>query len=280
MNPIKTGKYYVAAVVIFALVLVITGCAKRPDEKSIVASVNDCKMTLEDFNYEANEVFSVGRMLGEIPITKKDVLELLITREVLLQEAVREKLDRDKKFLKAIELYWEQTLLKNLLTKKLDEITDKTVVYDKEIIDYYSKMKDKIRAKIIVFSDERSAKKVIADKANALEMCQNDPKKYQVSYIIPSRWYTLGASQSDYETQVFNVPQSKSKSMVNINGKPAVIVVEEIAPNDIAPIEELKDDIRKKIAAVKEKEAIDKWSEELRKKARIKINEKILNSVN
>ena len=56
---------------------------------------------------------------------------------MLLQEAQRQAIDREKGFMKSIENYWEQALLKILLERKSREISGLVHVYDNEIEAYY-----------------------------------------------------------------------------------------------------------------------------------------------
>jgi hypothetical protein len=56
---------------------------------------------------------------------KEDALDKLITKKILLQEAQRESFDKDQKFMKEIERYWEQALLKLLINKKIDDFSKK-----------------------------------------------------------------------------------------------------------------------------------------------------------
>jgi len=268
------------AVFILTSTFLVSGCAGKKSEERVIAAINDYRMTVEDFNYESNEILNVSRMLGEIPVTKKEMLDALITKEVLIQEAARENLDKEKNFMRSIELYWEQTLLKDLLAGKSEEIAKKTVVYEDEINRYYNKMKNKIRAKIIVFSDGKYAEKAIGEKGDTLGLWEKEPQKFAISYVIPSKLYVLGEGQSPLEYYVFSVNTDKGKDVIKINGKWALIIIEEIAPNEVKQLVSLRDEIERRIRAVKGKEAMDQWIETLHSKTRIKIDEKVFNSLN
>jgi len=61
----------------------------------------------------------------------------LLEKEILLQEAQQQGLDREKDFMRSIESYWEQALLKLLLQRKSREISGMIHVYDNEIEEYY-----------------------------------------------------------------------------------------------------------------------------------------------
>ena len=68
-------------------------------------------------------------------------LEELIRKELLIQEAKKQKLDQQKKFIQTIERYWESTLIRNLIDLKSEEIHNKVVVSEEEIQIRYEKMK-------------------------------------------------------------------------------------------------------------------------------------------
>ena len=260
-------------------ILSIAGCARKEGPERIVATINDYNMTVDDFNYESKEVLRTGRLIGGVPITKEDILDALITKELLLQEAQKENLDKDRDFMKTIELYWEQTLLKNLLTKKSREIERKVTVYKGEILDYYNKMKNKVKAKVLVFADEKSARKLLSHPGDVAEYVQQEPDKFSLLYIIPSKWYILGEDNSPLENSVFNIDSDRDRELVKISGKWALIIIEERAPNELELLPTVKDEIVKHIKMRKEKELMNDWIEELRPKARIRINRKVLNDL-
>jgi len=141
--------------IIFAI-LFLTGCSSGNNnaENKIVAQINKYKMTTDDLRYELknapyDEIASLKTENG-----RKRYLDGLIEKEVLLQAAQRQGIDREKDFMKSIENYWEQALLKIFLERKSKEISSLIHVYDNEIEEYYkssgeglpfSKVKNEIR---------------------------------------------------------------------------------------------------------------------------------------
>jgi len=93
----------------------ICGCGKaRERGNKVIARINNYTMTDEDFRD------AMSRTLGS---TKEAILDELITKNILVQEAQRENFDKDKAFMKEIESYWEQALLKLLIKKKMAEFS-------------------------------------------------------------------------------------------------------------------------------------------------------------
>ena len=124
-----------------ASILVAAGCAKQEKSKEIVVQINDYYMSVEDFKQDVR-TFTVYRPQSiKTMEDKREILNDLIEKEILLQAAQRLNLDKDREFIKTIENYWKQTLLISLVKKKAKEISDSVHVYDDEIRTYYEKLK-------------------------------------------------------------------------------------------------------------------------------------------
>ena len=124
----------------------LAGCSagnNNPDKK-VAAEINKYKMTVEDIRYEFKNAPYDEADLLKTEKGRKEYLGGLIEKEVLLQEAQRHGIDREKDFMKSIENYWEQALLKILLERKSKEISGLIHVYDNEIEDYYRDSGEKL----------------------------------------------------------------------------------------------------------------------------------------
>ena len=123
--------------ILLALVA-LAGCsAGGGGDERVVAQVNDYKMTVEDLKYELKNVPYDDASLLETEKGRLDYINRLLEKEILLQEAQKKGLDREKEFMRSIENYWEQALLRLLLQKKSNEIPGLIHVYDNEIDEYY-----------------------------------------------------------------------------------------------------------------------------------------------
>lgn len=122
------------------LVVAVAGCGKAPAGGKVVAKINNYELTTDDFGDEMR-LTAINKDLPADP--KKAKLALLdgvIAKKVLLQEAQRENFDKDRAFMKEIERYWEQALIKLMIRKKMDEIARSVTVDGGEIRDAYEKM--------------------------------------------------------------------------------------------------------------------------------------------
>jgi hypothetical protein len=116
-------------VMICAAVVIAGCCAKSGSNEcatsKVIAKINDYELTADDFIGEVKLVSPNINLSSNIEKAKEDALDELITKKVLLQEAQRQNFDKDNRFMKEIERYWEQALLKLLMRKKIDEFSKK-----------------------------------------------------------------------------------------------------------------------------------------------------------
>lgn len=106
-------------VTILFLLFLAAGCCRAPEQKDALARVNNYEITKEEFDDE----FKLSQFSKpDSPDSKKEFLENLINRKLILQEAQAKRMDRDANFLKAIQRFWEQSLLKLAIERKVNEI--------------------------------------------------------------------------------------------------------------------------------------------------------------
>ena len=120
--------------VLFAALLCAVGCEVSGRQKEIVARVNTYELTKEQFDEEFKNS-TYGRI--DTPESRRECLNMLINRKLILQEAARKGLDKEKSFLKSIERFWEQSLLKVTMDKKAREIS--ASITEDDIKAYYDK---------------------------------------------------------------------------------------------------------------------------------------------
>jgi hypothetical protein len=105
--------------ILFA-VLLLAGCAcPLSKDKKILAKINNYEITLDEFQKQFDESFYAR---DNTPEARKEFLKVLIGRKLILQDAQAKGLDKEKEFLKMIERFWEQSLLKLALQRKSVEI--------------------------------------------------------------------------------------------------------------------------------------------------------------
>ncbi len=110
------------------------------EEAKILARINDYTLTLNDFESQLTAELELDKDFKLTKEAKKEFLEGLIEKELLIQEAKRLQLDRKERFIKAIERYWESTLIRDLMELKGEEITQRAYISQEETEAYYKEL--------------------------------------------------------------------------------------------------------------------------------------------
>ncbi|MES2205211.1 MAG: EpsD family peptidyl-prolyl cis-trans isomerase [Pseudomonadota bacterium] len=124
----KGIKPYYSAILIMAVAMYVTGCDKKPTKNGqAIAKVNGQEITVHQLNQE------LARLPGA---NEKQVLELLINRQLVINAAIENKLDRDAAVMQSMERAKSEVLTQAYLQNKLSTLAKPSTV---EIEDFYTK---------------------------------------------------------------------------------------------------------------------------------------------
>lgn len=113
------------------MIMFIAGCgSSSPRGKKVLARINNYEITLVEFQEQFAES-SYSR--DNTPEAKREFLKALVGRKLILQDAQQKGLDKKDKFLKMIERFWEQSLLKVALQQKSQEIAGSAEVKENKM---------------------------------------------------------------------------------------------------------------------------------------------------
>jgi hypothetical protein len=131
----KKGETMKRLFVAIFVMLLFAGCAKK--EKPAIA-IGPITITAAEFEqaYQKSKISRSGTL------SRKEFLDVLVTRKLILQEAEELGLDKDPQFLDSLQIFWEQALFKLVLARKLNELSLSGKISEKEISDYYFRHKD------------------------------------------------------------------------------------------------------------------------------------------
>ena len=126
---------------LMSLIAFLFSCSPdKPEQDLILANINDYALTLNEFNAQLKEELEYDNDFKLNHDAKKRFMDQIITKEILIQEAKRRKLDRKEAFIRAIERYWESTLIRDLMAIEGQKIEKHTVVSQEEIKARYDAM--------------------------------------------------------------------------------------------------------------------------------------------
>jgi len=116
-------------IVLLASIIFLSGCSGHDKAQATALKINNYEISQAEFEQEFKDS-SFSAL--DTPQSRKDFLANLVDRILILQDAQREGLDKDPKFLKIVEKFWAQSLLRLAIEKKSKEFRDVSSASGKE----------------------------------------------------------------------------------------------------------------------------------------------------
>lgn len=265
------------------LFLPLFACTKKDSGKSI-ATIDGEKITVKEFNAELDKIPLNMKMLVASQSGKRDFLNRLIERRLILQEAKKENVDKDKDFQDRLVEIKDQLMMQSLLKKK---VNTEVKLADADLEKYYDEHKEEfkrdkqIQTRQIVVKTEQEAKDIAAriakgeDFADLAKRYSIDPSAKNTGGDIG--YHPRGTLIPEYEAAAFQLTKIGQVSPpVKTQIGYHIIKLEGMKAGDYVPFPEVKDFIRQKLTQAKQAEVLQKYVEDLKKKSKILINDDLL----
>lgn len=133
----------IVSAIFLLLIIFMLFKLKPPKPEEYLVKINNYTITPQEFNEEFG---ASAYAKNDTPESKKEFLNMLIRRKLVLQDGQARGLDKDKEFLKSIERFWEQSLLKRVMDQKSQEVTSSASVSDSAVEAAYNKLKSEGKA--------------------------------------------------------------------------------------------------------------------------------------
>ena len=322
---ISVNRRHVVATFMTVYLLVTAGLAvaqKTPSDK--VAVVNGTAISATDLDREvklwSERMASQGRQLppDQLPAVRNQILESLISQELLYQASKKNKIKVDQKIIderydaikkrfKTEEEFKDaiakmgvtEAIIQAQLEKGLaiDELLKTKIVKDIEVTDeesrkYYDehldqfKQAEQVKASHILIKVEPTATdEQKAEARKKIETVQGKLKKGD-DFAAVAKEYSEGPSNSrggdlgffqrgqmvkPFEDAAFTMEPDQVSDVVETKFGYHIIKVSEKKTESTAPYSEVKDQLQQQLKQQKTRQAVEKYVEDLRKKAKIEI---------
>lgn len=271
--------FSLSLVVLLLLFLSLSAGCGKGKEGELVARVNGTRITSADLQREIEQLPFHSRNSFSGAGGQKRLVEEMIKRELLLQEAERRKLDSQPEVRAQLAESRRGILLNALLTQ---EIIQKVQVSEPEVRAYFDRHREELETgevhlKQILLSDEAQAEE-IRSRLMRNESFEDLARQYSVDRASGSRggdlgFVSRGQMSPELERVAFSLrPQeispvirsSKGFHILKLIGRKKTISLR---------YEEVKDRLRPFAQAEKQREALEGWIGELRKRSRIQVYE-------
>jgi len=246
--------------------------------ETILSSFNGQTITLGEFNQLWDQIPEGSKL----QLTKRNVLDQIISEKLLIQEAKNRGLEQDKDVLEQIKNTTEQILVQSLIEK---EIIGKVKVEDQEALTYYEENKDNFITKeqvylynILVETEEVA--KDILEKLKAggdfIELAKEKSTGPSAAEGGDLGYISKGDLIPEIENVVFALEIGSISDIIKSQYGFHILKVTDKKPEVLKTFEEVKEEITPTLLSTKQKEAFDNLLEELKSQVTIEINEEAL----
>ena len=253
----------------------------------VVARVNDKEITTSYVQRRLSNLSALLRKKLRNEKRLQEFIDSLVAKELLLQAAREAKLDKSAAFVNRVRDYKKDLLAQLFVQKKLME--EKIRVSDQEVQDYYQSHQDdfkgqpELRLSNIFLVSEVQARDVLK-QIKAGEDFAKLAREKSANRATAARGGDMGFLRkwqlpATVAGEIFSLkPGQVSDIIPSEFGYTIVKVTDERMGEDV-PLEKVAAAIKRKLFREKQRRVVQQMVRELKKKARITINESVVASL-
>lgn len=241
-------KYIIIMLAIFCAATSVTLYFVWP-EKSL--DTKNVAVTVNGHHLAKNRVQMVGEKNGYHSEEYADLLDSAITRELLIQEAQRQNLDKKESFRVSLKTFYEESLIKTLLDREYSKPT--TQITDAEVDTYLSFFGKTVTFSRLSLVDNKVqlATDVPTSENEVLFDDLAEPMKILLSSLNPGEHAVkFDTGNEQYAIRLKKVGEASDKIVTQPD----------------------RERVKEMLEEYKQQQQIDNWLYELRKKASITIH--------
>jgi peptidyl-prolyl cis-trans isomerase C len=255
---------------------------KSPSSGQVLAEVNGATITTDDFKKEVDNLPPYLKPMTETADGKKEMVETMVIRELILQEAKKEGVDTSKAVADKLEDLKKRVIVDAYLKKKVEE---QAKVSDADLQKFYDQNKEKfrtgaeVRASHILVKDEKKAQEILAQLkggASFEELAKKNSTDAAAAKGGDLGWFGKGSMIPEFEKVAFGLKEGETSGIVPTKYGFHIIKLTGKREAGIRPFPEVKDQIKAAIEPEKQQEVFKKLKEDLKKSSKYTIKEDVL----
>lgn len=245
----------------------------------ILATVNGVNITSADFDREVRALPEYIRGMADTPQGKKEMIDTLVMRELILQQAAKEGLDKGPEIEEKLADLKKRIIVDTFLKKKVE---NDAKISDEELKKFYEQNKEKfkageqVRASHILVKSEQEAKDILAQLKQGAKF--EDLAKAKSVDTSASKggdlgWFGKGNMVPAFEKAAFGLKEGELSGIVKSEFGYHIIKLTGKRPAGTRSFEEAKDQIRAALMPSKQQQVFMQLKEDLKKGAKIELKE-------
>jgi peptidyl-prolyl cis-trans isomerase C len=277
-----------------ACVIAMAGCSGKGGSEAkketkptgpVLAEVAGTTITVDSFKKEMENLPPYLKPMTETADGKKEMLETMIIRELIIQEAAKAGLENSPAVKEKLEELKKRLVVEAYLKQKVEE---QAKVTDEELKKFYDANKDKfktgdqVKASHILVKTEKEAKDVQAQLKSGASF-EELAKKYSTDGAASKGgdlgWFSKGSMIPEFENVAFAMKDGQISDIVKTKFGYHIIKLTGKRPAGIRTFDEVKDQIKAAILPTKQQEIFQKIKDDLKKSGKYTIKEDVLKSL-
>ncbi len=252
---------------------------------AVLAEVNGTPITAGDFQNEVDNLPPYIKPMAQTPEGKKELLDSMIVRQLVLDQAKKDGIDSSKEVVARLEDVKKRVIVEAFIKKKLE--TD-VKISDDEMKKFYEQNKEKfktpeqVRASHILVKSEADANNILAQLKKGASF-EDLAKKYSTDATAAKGgdlgWFSKGSMVPDFEKAVFSLKEGELSNVVKTPYGFHIIKLTGKRAAGIRSFDEVKDQIKAAIMPSKQQAFFQQLKDSLKKGAKISVKEDALKAL-
>lgn len=237
--------YYILGFLLLVSILIgIELKSKRNINKDVAIIINDRIIT-------SDELRSLYEHQQPCKQSKEEFLNSLITKELLIQESKKIGIDKEESFRKSIQNFYEQSLIKQLIDRKLSSIS--VEISEDELNKYIELMNNKYYVTIFTLNSPEEINNIVLSKGEKKILFFDDLSE-------------------EMRKKIINLKLGENTPPIKCENNYIVIKLDKIERLKSSPLSDKdREKIKNLLIDEKKNDLINDWIFSLRTKAKIEI---------
>ena len=258
-----------------------TGNSTDKKGSTVLAEVNGTAITSADFEREVKALPEYIRAMADTPQGKQELIDTLVMRELILQQAAKEGLDKGAEIDEKLAELKKRIVVDTYLKKKVE--TD-AQLSDEELKKFYDqnlekfKSGEQVKASHILVKSEQEAKDILAQlKGGSVfeELAKAKSVDTSASKGGDLGWFGKGNMVPVFEKAAFSLKEGELSGIVKSEFGYHIIKLTGKRAAGVRTFDETKEQIKAALMPAKQQQIFMQLKEDLKKGAKIELKETV-----
>jgi len=247
------------------------------DATTILATIGSEKITMAEFKQELDSLPPQYRQMAKDPAIQKEFLDTLVTRNLIYQEGIRQKIQDSPAVKKQLEIFRKKLVVAALLdqevNRKIKDVSNEELkaFYDNHLKEF--QQPEQVKARHILLKDEKQAEDVrqkllkggdFAALAKEFSTCPSKARGGDLGF------FTRDQMVKEFSDVAFSLKPKEISPVVKTQFGYHIIVVDEVKEGRQQTFDVVKDKLREKMRAERKNKYFNDYINGLKKQLQVK----------